>query len=835
MNPFRYIRDFIRDWRENMRTRIVDTSHLKKIPERNPLHLAFTFLFAVSMVAVLWQHCHPFITILILALILPLSLQAYIPYARFGFTGRFIIQLIIVALALVWTFYRIKTGVPIDKTAVEMTGIAITTFLMGRRKRDYGYLFLVCMFLLIYAALLPRILFLLLFAAAVVLTLLILYFNRPINLAGDPELKMPPVKVFRTLPFILFHLGLATLFFFLIFSLLPLRPTRTKGALEVSFLTDKDSFMPQDMQTWLRGDTVKADPHAKRFIRKSNKPDSLGSTGTPINIPNSKTTAKAEGSGSGSPAQGKDLVFSVKSPVKLYHLAQLYDVYDGVAWTISKPLSRAFLRNLSRREQLPGFFDAELQYTVLKWISPKLFAPFMPVLFNTLDNPDHIRITQQNYFSAELYGRSYPRTPFKYKVSIRMVLPQEQVRREGEKTVIYWQERLPRGHYKRLPPKKISKRLRELVKKLTQDKNTDYEKAIALRDYLRTTFPYKLYAKKSPKEKESTDYFIFELKEGHCEYFATALTIMARLAKLPARVATGFSPGNYNTLTSQFDVYEYHAHAWTQIFIEDKGWLTFDATPPSAIPSQTTPLGIGMLRDPFGDEWRISPPEMTQASVNFVKNAILEAENEKKEEVSKFEEMVASALTKEETKAVKTVKKENKKAPPKKTWVMRTNEFLKQFNLMLGKSISSLKTFFASNWKIVLPSLVLLLTCLAFLRVLQVFLRQKRLMRNARLFMSEARDKNRNNVERFRSLYFAARANLKLANLGRHRNQELMAYANLLRKTNPELADNAAAVFAMFYRIEYGGYVPDSFEMDDMISRGERIHEILIRINSAKK
>ena len=88
MKLFQRIRQFVADWRENARTKIVDTSHLRKVPERGPLHWVYTLLFTFAMVAVLWQHCHPFITILILAMIVPLAIPAYIPYAKFGFTGR---------------------------------------------------------------------------------------------------------------------------------------------------------------------------------------------------------------------------------------------------------------------------------------------------------------------------------------------------------------------------------------------------------------------------------------------------------------------------------------------------------------------------------------------------------------------------------------------------------------------------------------------------------------------------------------------------------------------------------------------------------------------------
>ena len=64
--------NWYRRWKEIRAAKIVDCSHMKKMPERSRLHLVFTILYAIAMVAVLWQHCHPVITILILALILPL-------------------------------------------------------------------------------------------------------------------------------------------------------------------------------------------------------------------------------------------------------------------------------------------------------------------------------------------------------------------------------------------------------------------------------------------------------------------------------------------------------------------------------------------------------------------------------------------------------------------------------------------------------------------------------------------------------------------------------------------------------------------------------------------
>ena len=837
MKLFKRIKQFFADWRENARTKIVDTSHLRKMPERGPLHWVYTLLYAVAMVAVLWQHCHPFITILILAMILPLSIPAYIPYAKFGFSGRFILQLCIVILALAWTFYRIKTGVTVDKTAVELIGVAATTFLMGRRNRDYGYLFLISLFLMIYGALLPRILYLLLLGGAIVLILAILYYKRPVNLSGDPDIKMPEFRFRQTWFFFLCHILMALILFFLVFSLIPTRPTRTKGAFEVSFLTDKDAFTPPSMQKWLRGDNIKIDSKAPIFIRHSSKPDTLDNSGKPMNVTNSNAPAQAQGNGSGS-TQGEDLVFSVKMPVKLYHLVQLYDIYNGTSWTLSPQLKNGSQRRLPKQLRLPAFHDIEANYTVQKWISPKLFAPFRPLMFSATDNVESIRIFQNTFFNAELYGRQYPRLPFKYKVTSRIFLPldQQEIKPDDKRKTVYWLERIPTRHYLQLPRKKISKRLSELVKNLTKDVKDPYRKAILLRDYLRENFNYKLYAEKPPANRELADFFLFDLKEGHCEYFATTLAVMARLAGLPARIATGFSPGNYNTLTNAFDVYEYHAHAWTQIFFDDKGWLTFDATPPQNIISRTTPLGIGMLRDPFGDEWKISPPELTQATVNYLKQVILETEKEKKEEFSKVDELIAAALNKEEVKGKNAVKKKPEQAKKKpENWIGKTNALLKKINNAIGDSIASVRTYLTENWKISLPLAIVVLSLLITLKMVIVQIRQRNLLKRALQYLSQASDPNTDNAHRIRCMYYCARLLLKRANLPRVKNQELLAYAESLKNTDPELSQDTLFLFAQFYMVEYGDYHPDLFETENALNRTNDIKNAVFRIIRAPK
>lgn len=820
--------NWYRRWKEIRAAKIVDCSHMKKMPERSRLHLVFTILYAIAMVAVLWQHCHPVISILILALILPLSLPAYVPYARLGFSARFVIQLLLVMFALLWSFYRLKTGTLMDKVCVELLGIAGTTFLMGRRSRDYGYLFLMSMFLLIYGALLPRLLFLYLFAGAVVCILAIFYYNRPLNLAGDPEIRHPPLRPAGTWYYFGIHAVLTLVFFVGIFMLLPKLPTRTEGAFEVSFFTDKDSMLPIPMQKWLHNEKkeLKMNPQAPLQIR-TGKPNTLSTSGSPVKVKNAPAAAtKAEGDGGGA-AQGEDLLFTVKSPVKLYHVARIYNEYDGSVWRISPQLKQPRGHRLRASEREPASMDIELRYTIRKWISPRLFAPYLPVSFNSSNAT--VRILPVDLVCGELAGRNYPALPYNYKVSTRIFLPGAELppgMEEDTRKVSFWLEGVSEYRYMALPLEKISERLRALVNRLTEGKNSDLEKALALRDYLRENIPYKLYSDPIPEGRECADYFIFELKTGHCEYYATALAVMARLAGLPSRVATGFSPGNYNTLTNQFEVYEYHAHAWTQIFVEDRGWLTLDATPPQSLVSRTTPAGIGTLRDPFGDEWKMTPPELTEKTQTYAKELYRERMKEKTVELTKVEEILSKTLLKEEDS-----KKEKAKKPlPKKGLAGRLNEFLKESNQNLREFLNRSLEFAGEKGGLILVLLLPVLSLLLLVRILIVSLRQRLLLKKAKQCFVRASDRSLTPEQRVRALYWGTRLLLNRANLPRRHNQELLEYAGSLASVDPLLARNTAALFECFYQIEYGGCSFDEFDVRNLYGKVRPIRQILTRI-----
>jgi hypothetical protein len=72
--------------------------------------------------------------------------------------------------------------------------------------------------------------------------------------------------------------------------------------------------------------------------------------------------------------------------------------------------------------------------------------------------------------------------------------------------------------------------------------------------------------------------FLFERKQGHCEYYASALTLMLRAVGVPSRMVSGFKGGKINRITGAYEVEQRHAHAWVEALVDDE-WVTLDATP----------------------------------------------------------------------------------------------------------------------------------------------------------------------------------------------------------------------------------------------------------------
>ena len=125
-------------------------------------------------------------------------------------------------------------------------------------------------------------------------------------------------------------------------------------------------------------------------------------------------------------------------------------------------------------------------------------------------------------------------------------------------------------------------RIAQLAHEITDRYTRKYDKARALEIWLRSRYGYTetlppIYI--AQKSVDPLAVFLFEAREGHCEYFATAMTVMLRSMGIPARMVSGFLAGEYNPIGRSWTVRRKYSHTWTEAWFPPYGWVEFDATP----------------------------------------------------------------------------------------------------------------------------------------------------------------------------------------------------------------------------------------------------------------
>jgi len=114
---------------------------------------------------------------------------------------------------------------------------------------------------------------------------------------------------------------------------------------------------------------------------------------------------------------------------------------------------------------------------------------------------------------------------------------------------------------------------------------------------------YTLDLTEADSDRDAVEDFLFHLRRGHCEYFASALTVMCQALDVRARLATGFAAHDYDGGMDHYVVRQRDAHAWTEVYTDPTDWVVLDATPPGRF---APPAGQGLARWWTGarDLWR---------------------------------------------------------------------------------------------------------------------------------------------------------------------------------------------------------------------------------------
>ena len=137
----------------------------------------------------------------------------------------------------------------------------------------------------------------------------------------------------------------------------------------------------------------------------------------------------------------------------------------------------------------------------------------------------------------------------------------------------------PQNNPAYLDPGSLSPRARQMAVEATKGASNEFDAVMALTGYLQRGYQYTLDLPRVPAGRDPVDWFLFDVKTGYCEQFATAETLMLRSLGIPARLATGYGTGDYDPLLNQAVVREHDAHAWVEVWFSGHGWVPVDPTP----------------------------------------------------------------------------------------------------------------------------------------------------------------------------------------------------------------------------------------------------------------
>lgn len=352
------------------------------------------------------------------------------------------------------------------------------------------------------------------------------------------------------------------------------------------------------------------------YFREREQPEQTEVTAAPSTDSNS-------GPGSGAPApmstlprehlltagyaQSEEIVMTIKTgelpPVAMQSIAPnvrryywrslVYDRYDGRGWLTTSAAPQSF----SAGEPMIGgvlggykilHINVQMQQPGgrLHW-SGMLYSADVPLEVDWRLKPqsslfaDQTDLLQADMFAARTDATAYKADTFVPTPSIDQLraVPAAEYPEHIRKRYLVLPDALPQ-------------RVHQLAGQITAGQATPYDKAKAIETYLRTNYPYDLNIAAPPQDQDVADYFLFDLKRGYCDYYATAMVVLARSSGLPARFVSGYVAGDYDMPNAQYIVRELHAHSWVEVYFSEIGWVEFEPTgnQPEIERAETNPL-----------------------------------------------------------------------------------------------------------------------------------------------------------------------------------------------------------------------------------------------------
>lgn len=293
-------------------------------------------------------------------------------------------------------------------------------------------------------------------------------------------------------------------------------------------------------------------------------------------------------------------VMTVNSDERSYWRGEIRTQYSGTGWADGG--ARRGGQGAGLGDDLQGDLSTSVSTKAVQQTITMLNDDVYPVLFgayavsriDSMDadiDPDLLRWVPEG---SELHLRNQSRYPKSYTLTSEIpVIPVEEL---SKRTY----EQLYSGSiddaYLQIP-RNFPERVEALAEEVTAAGETPYEKVVLLQNYLQSNFTYTnspdLSRKQSPDFVEG---FLFEVREGYCDYFSTSMVMMARSLDIPARWVKGYAPGSMsiqefmpmdgvsNMEPGIYTVTNADAHSWVEVYFGEYGWIPIEATPGFSMP-----------------------------------------------------------------------------------------------------------------------------------------------------------------------------------------------------------------------------------------------------------
>ena len=292
-----------------------------------------------------------------------------------------------------------------------------------------------------------------------------------------------------------------------------------------------------------------------------------------------------------SPPPPNTILLYLQTENPLYVRGKVFDSFDGRIWEDSgysaekryNPEGRFLLGDKPRKS------DTLQVFNVRQDLPPFIFAAYRPTLVSfpgsvietdealTLRAPDRLR--QGTVYSVASHLEEVDQHP----CSGALTAGAEKGATDGRYVALY---------------PGVSQRLRDLALEVTKEAGDNLQRAKAVEEYLRRNFAYTLDTVGIQWSGNPVEQFLFDLKTGHCELFASSMVIMLRSLGIPARLATGFHVNHYNPVTGYYEIRQSDGHAWVEAYLEPHGWVTFEPTSGFQLPKRSERLFVatGLVR-----------------------------------------------------------------------------------------------------------------------------------------------------------------------------------------------------------------------------------------------